>query len=119
MQTLTKDQIKSLLSSILPEYKRISEAPTLSMIEELEDKRGLKPDTLVKLEREKRYKSMDWEGNVHLIQNPAVWEFSEDERGSRTYYRPQPQKVMTHRQATEAAGSSEFKYTPKKLGSNF
>lgn len=41
-------------------------------------------------ERKKLYKSLDGEGNVFLIQNPACWHWSLDSHGRPTFSKPAP-----------------------------
>lgn len=115
MQALTRDQIKTLLEAVAPEYKRISEAPRLSAVEAYEDQKGMKAGTLTQSMRQKQYKSMDYEGNVYVIHNPAFWDYTTNEKGQRFYIRPEAKKIMTRKQAVEAAGSTDTGYERKFL----
>lgn len=55
----------STLDLILPEYTKVSEAPSNSEMEEWAPE-------LQAAEREKRYKAMDGDGNVFLVANPNL-----------------------------------------------
>lgn len=75
------------LDQVLPEYKKISEAPTSVS--------GWSPRAKA-LEAERRYKSIDRFGNIYLIQNPACWSFREDanENGGKVF-KQQKELVLT------------------------
>ena len=69
------DELKGILSSVLPNYEPISKAPTIGAIEEYADAHKIDQDLHLKRESEKRYKSIDSNtGDIYLIQNPACWE---------------------------------------------
>jgi hypothetical protein len=63
-----------LLDSVLPEFKKISEAPTRAEIEAEAESLGIPYEEMLKLEAQKKYKAADSSGNIYLIQNSAAWE---------------------------------------------
>lgn len=98
-QQLDREQIKTTLDNILPEYKRISEAPTVSDLARYADKYKKDLEWVISKEREQLYKSCNAQGDIYLIQNPAVWMFecqasmNGNPMGIATRRRPEPQKV--------------------------
>lgn len=75
------------LDQVLPEYKKISEAPTSVS--------GWSTRAIA-LEKERRYKAIDRFGNIYLIQNPAVWDFREDpESNGGKVFRQEKKLVLT------------------------
>lgn len=77
------------LDAVYPEYRKISEAPTLAEIEDEVCRYGFDLYNQIKAEQERLYKSQDKWGNVWLIQNPAVWKTIEVE-GKTFKVRPKP-----------------------------
>lgn len=80
-----------ILDKILPEYQKISEAPI-----------NLEPEQ-IEYERHKKYKSIDKDGDIYLIQNPAVWHETVDAYGKITKWRPKPELVFTSDAASKAS----------------
>ncbi len=97
-KTKTLDS-KAILDAVLPEYKRISEAPSFSDCEHY-----------LANERERRYKSTDSRGNIYLVYNPAAWREEVTLAGQVVKIRPPAELVMT----AEEAGS-EARVKTKKL----
>lgn len=88
-----KQQITSKkvdLDTVYPEYRKISEAPTLADLEDESEIYARDLDYLIQKERDTLYKSQDKWGNIWLIQNPAVWKLIEV-KGKLFKYRPKPQ----------------------------
>ena len=81
----------AILDRILPEYKKISQAPNLSdVVNEY-------------AERQKLYKSIDSRtGDIFLVQNPAVWA----RNAAGDLVRPAPKFVMKYDEAVLAARDS-------------
>jgi len=80
----SQEERHDVLSRILPQYKRISEAPREVLNAEHE--------------RGQLYKSIDNFGNVYLIVNPAVWDFN-----GKSFYRPAPFYKYNWEEAKQAA----------------
>ena len=78
------------LEDILPEYKSVSEAPTLVELLQWADKKGVDVETVINAERRKKYKGVDGQDMVWLVRNPSVWEWKGD-----SYIRPAPE-LMGH-----------------------
>lgn len=103
------------LNSILPEYKKISEAPGLRQLEEESERLKLPLFKLLEAEAKKLYKAADVHGGVWLVVNPAAWKAYEETRGSLRYVgvkRPLPKQALTAKQAKDAGGS----YEPREKG---
>ena len=83
-------EINLILDRILPEYKRISAAPTHLEQHEIRD------------ERLKLYKSTDAGGNVFLIQNPSAWANYVNSYGVNVKVRPQPIFKLSYEDAQKA-----------------
>lgn len=94
----SQDELKNVLTAILPEYKRISQWSP-------HDAKG------------QLYKSIDSDGNVFLIVHPSSWDY-DPETGQHlgTFKRPQPRKMLTWAQAKKAAsGVSTESYDGPRL----
>lgn len=76
---------------ILPQYKKASEMPNVSDI------------INIHAERETKYKSIDADGNVYIIHNPAAWQESTDADGRTTRHRPPATLAYTAKAAIRAA----------------
>jgi hypothetical protein len=83
----------NVLDKILPEYKKISEAPTFL------------DDSQIEYERTIRYKSIDSDGDIYLIANPAAWIRRKDLEKRSIVYRPAPQLIFNAKDAQKAAES--------------
>lgn len=74
------------LGDILPEYRSVSETPTLAELLQWADKKGVEVETVINAERRKKYKAIDGQGMVWLVRNPSVWELKDS-----SYLRPAPE----------------------------
>lgn len=71
----TPQEIRRILENSLPGYQRISQAPRLSDLERIADKRGVDISSVLAEESEKQYKAFNSHSEkVVLMQNPACWE---------------------------------------------
>lgn len=103
------DELRNLLKAVLPEYRRVSEAPSINFIRDEEDKKGVTPGTFQMAEAKKLYKSIDADGSVFLVQNPAVWKCINEGNGNFTFTRPEPKKVFTYEQARSESGMTQIR----------
>lgn len=95
------------LDSVFPNYRKISEAPTVQELEEEAKVYGLDLTHHLERERHRLYKSQDKWGNIWLIQNPSVWDCIE-KNGYHYRVRLKP-KLIT------AETTPEDNNAPKKL----
>ena len=71
----TPQEIRRILENSLPGYQRISQAPSMSDLERIADKRGVGLATVLNEESAKQYKAFNTQSEkVVLMQNPACWE---------------------------------------------
>lgn len=70
------------LDAILPEYKRVTQAPKFADLERYAEENDLEIDHVMEGEARNRYKACDARGNVWLIQNPALLTFRSLRRDS-------------------------------------
>lgn len=90
----------SILDRVLPEYKKISEAPEYD-------------------NPEVRYKSIDpRSGDIFLIANPCTWIEVSDEKGRTILRRPKPALEMTYSEAQsiEKVVTASFKREARGYG---
>lgn len=114
----------SILDQILPEYKKISEAPSAFPSGIDYDWRNGKPLTyedkaFIEAEQKKRYKAQDASGSVYLIMNPLVWPRKLRADGTFYLYRPKPQRMFTKRQAQDEAQNAPLRVEWKPKDSNY
>lgn len=79
----------AILDSCLPEYEKISEAPSVEPPFTDDEARTL----WLLEEKNKLYKAVDGAGNIVLISNPLVWKI-EIREGREWAVRPKPKIVM-------------------------
>lgn len=92
---------RKIIEQVLPEYTKISKAPT-------RPPEGVNYETWAAEERKVRYKAVDENGNVYLIQNPAVWDEYSDDKGRRFKVRPQPILRYTYAKAQSEVKSEIY-----------
>lgn len=69
-------KVNAILDQILPEFVRISKAPTLWNLEDDADRRKISLKARVREESEKWYKSVESSsGNIYLAKNPALMSY--------------------------------------------
>lgn len=93
------------LDDILPEYKSVSQMPTIAELVYWADKKEVNVDTAISAERRKKYKAIDGEGMVWLVRNPAVWEYKDG-----SYLRPAPElqgHISSFRKVKKTAPKAE------------
>ncbi|MEM9358650.1 MAG: hypothetical protein AAGB04_20920 [Pseudomonadota bacterium] len=99
----------SILDYVLPEYQKITEAPL--RLEEMPgysskysivERERFKLKALA-LERNRRYKAMDADGNIYLVGNPWARRLETREDGSVWIVHPKPRRIMTYAQAKRVA----------------
>lgn len=111
-----------ILDSILPEYKKLSEAPGLRDLEAEADRKKIPLAEILKAERARRYKAIDSYGTVFLVANPTAWESFTEVMGSYTYKgvkRPTPEIALSAKQAKDAGGSFVKREVPEKQRKDF
>lgn len=105
MARLSAQEIEDKLKAIKT-HKRISEAPSMGDLAERAEKNGTDLEYLIRREAEQLYLAANWEGQVFLVQNPAVWEWK-DIKGVPNRVRPMPVNYS-------GTGSSETKRSRRK-----
>lgn len=92
----------TIISRVLFDVKKISEAPDRTVLEDRARTRDVPFEIVRKEEAKIKYKAIETlSGDIYLIQNPAAWRF--DEVNGGTYYRPKPQFVMSYKDAKSRA----------------
>lgn len=102
----------SPLDSTLPGYIKISEAPTLGMLEALSEKIKTPLSKIIEEEAQKEYKAISDPYTPHvavwLCQNPALMEY-QFVQGAKTLVRRKPKLLASGAKAVEALGRKQEK----------
>lgn len=88
------------LNSVLSQYPSITAAPSLADLQALAIKKRLPIEAIKKDERLIKYKSIERNGDIYLIQNPAAWEYDVERKA---FIRPLPFKIGNIHQMSPAA----------------
>ena len=104
---------QSLLDRVLPEYEKITVAPL-----RVEDVPGYSDDftadelsefrsSAITTERRKRYKSIDADGNIYLVENPWTRHVELRDDGRHWVVHLKPQLIMSYAEARRKAPSNQ------------
>ena len=111
---MTREATIAALDHILPEYTRISSAPDGGAMMLMTHEEVLE-------ETARRYKAVNENGDVLVMQNPAAWRAKTHSNGIKSYYPAQPELKMTRSDVAKSQGGTrmsnrrgtDFNFEPK------